>query len=1047
MPPFHRDLAPPFGLQPRGRSLSTFAGIVVWMAVTGVRVGAVESVSSGTNARSVHSDRATFFETRIRPLLAEHCFECHSADAEEPAGGLRLDHGSLIRTGGDTGPAIVVGDAKASLLMAAVRYEEGEMPPTGQLSPEAIEDLRLWIDGGAYWPDEPVPSHQSTDPFDLQKRRREHWCWQPITDPPVPTIDRHHFDGDAVRDAMDAFVIARRLEHHIDLPTATDRRKLFRRWSFDLTGLPPSPEAMWQYLADDSPSADAAAVDRMLASPDFGVRWGRHWLDLVRYAETRGHEFDDNAGEAFRYRDYVIAALNADVPYDQFLREQIAGDLMDVPRRDPSDGSNQSMVGTGFWHLGVWVHSPVDVLKDHADRLDDMIDVFGKSMMGLTIACARCHDHKFDAISTADYYALTGILRSSNFRYARYESDSHNADVAEQIQTLDRHLRDELSRVLPTTATPVIDTPPMLGPARPMPGSSGIDGAPFESVQVIDLADVPADAIGWDGHRFGCQPIMAGQWVWKAREDGSMELRCEPLGGLVSDPAWRGLKSRREGNHSSRSDLNRVARIGQNVRSPTMRILDGRVAIRVTGKGQLFACVEGHRLVRGPLHGRTIVTLDGQQDWVYMDLTDYVGCRVVFEFTPAKDAALTVRWIVDGVSGNTLQPLRELEAEQRERAGDADRALASAMKSDATVGELVDHVRRERRRLSHQIQRTSRVAMAMIDGSGWDDAVSIRGNAHSLGKPEPRHFLTAIPTATDLFGDLTERRSGRWELAQSVTDAANPLTARVVVNRIWKHLIGNGIVASPDDFGVQGSPPSHPRLLDHLASRMMREGWSIKSMVRHVALSSTYRITSDASPENVRVDPSNRWLHHRRVRRLEAEAIRDSLVWLSGDGDRTIGGPSVPVHLTDFMQGRGRPSKNGPPNGDGRRSIYLEIRRNFLSPLMTAFDAPVPSSTRGKRNGSNVPAQSLVLLNDPVVRQWTDAWSDRLGHMSTESSAEPPSIQMRIATMYEMAFGRPPSSQESSVSTRFVQEATDAESGLRELAHALINTKGFLFVR
>ncbi len=368
--------------------------IVPWLLL----LATCQHASSADNEQPT-GEQLEFFEKQVRPLFATHCYSCHSVKAEKLQAGLLMDSRASLLQGGDSGEAIVPGDVDGSLLIEAVRYESYEMPPKGKLSADDIKTLERWVEMGAPWPDEAAPTGESSaEVFDLQQRKADHWVWQPIQSPAIPEVA----DTKWPHDELDHFVLAKLEEARLTPSCDADRTALMRRLYFDLIGLPPTPEQAGKFLDDSSDGALERLVDELLASPHFGERWGRHWLDLVRYAESRGHEFDNDTPNAFQYRDYIIRALNANVPYDQLVREHIAGDLLAQPRLRPDTGINESILGTGFWFLGEWVHSPVDIRKDEADRFDNMIDVMSKTFLGVTVSCARCHDHKFDAISTAD---------------------------------------------------------------------------------------------------------------------------------------------------------------------------------------------------------------------------------------------------------------------------------------------------------------------------------------------------------------------------------------------------------------------------------------------------------------------------------------------------------------------------------------------------------------------------------------------------------------------------------------------------------------------
>lgn len=965
-----------------------------------------------------------FFERKVRPLLVEHCYSCHSADAEKLQAGLYADSRAALIHGGDSGAAIVPGDPDASLLVDAVRYDGYEMPPKGKLSDEDIATFEQWVAMDAPWPDEEPPTSNAVRlEFDLATRKADHWIWQSVQRPAIPDVRNMQWP----RSDIDRFVLAKLETQQLKPANDVERSALLRRLYFDLIGLPPTPEQAASFLADESPHAIERLVDGLLASPHFGERWARHWLDLVRYAESRGHEFDNDAPNAFRYRDYIIRALNADVPHDELVREHIAGDLIPEPRLNAESGFNESVLGTGFWFLGEWVHSPVDIRKDEADRFDNMIDVMSKTFLGVTVSCARCHDHKFDAISTADYYSLAGFLQSSDFRQVRFESLEHNGDVAEQLAAVDAKYREQLAGLFAEhgLAVPVVDRL----------------ASTFDGSIVVDYGSLPATEYRQDGFIFGAKPIQLGEPYW-SQSGEKVSLQFAESNAAINDPIWNGLKSINEKGVADRSRLGKIPRSGRTLRTPTFTLTNELVACRVRGAGHVVACVDSHRLIAGPLHGETVKPIKAGDDWVVLNLKRYLGHNVHLEFTPDAAAQLEISLVAHGLTKQQRQQADKNAATNANTLTEYSEAARQVL--DAEGKSLVDSWTAERSALRNQIQFESRLAMAMLDGTGEDDRVLIRGNSSKPGDVEPRHFLTAI--AGDGPMEI-QNGSGRLELAEAINDSANPLTARVAVNRIWHYLMGRGIVPTTDDFGVLGQRPSHPELLDYLATQFVEDGRSIKKMIRRIALSRTYQMSSQSRPEAIAVDPKNMLWHHRPPKRLEGEVIRDSLLALSGQLDATMYGQSVPVHLTAFMDGRGRPKKSGPLDGAGRRSIYTSVRRNFLSPFMLTFDTPAPFSTMGRRNVSNVPAQALILLNDPLVVEQAKKWAER-------AVGEAESAPARIDWMYQSAFARTPTDRELAVASSFLKSAS-TERGVSlddvqlwaDFAHALINTKEFIFLR
>lgn len=1193
----------------------------------------LSGVASQADDQAATPEQLDFFEKQVRPLLAKHCYQCHSVKAKRLEAKLLLDNRKGHLTGGDSGPAIVPGDADGSLLIEAVRYESYEMPPKGRLPDEDIATLVRWVNMGAPWPDEDAPTAEpDRKDFDLKKRKSEFWVWQSVIDAAAPAVE----DTAWPRNDIDRYILAGLEEAGLKPSRNADRLAILRRLHFDLIGLPPTPEAVETFLADKEAGAVERVVDTLLDSPHFGERWGRHWLDLVRYAESRGHEFDNDTPNAFQYRDYVIRALNADVPYDQFVREHIAGDLLPQPRLHPTRNFNESVLGTGFWYLGEWVHSPVDIRRDEADRFDNMLDVMSKTFLGVTVACARCHDHKFDAISTADYYSLSGFLQSSDYRQVRFESLEQNRRVADQLARVD----DKYQRQ-------ILDLLDGEGVRLPSQTSYLCD----ESI-VVNYANIPQNEFLQDGFVFGQSSRRKGLAYLQAdhptRQEETPDQRPDPsvtqrvtiarFGAAVSDPIWSGLKSITEGAVQNRSAIAKLPKSGRTLRSPTFELRHGKVSCLVDGTGHIVACVDSHRLVAGPLHKQTVVPVNAGQRWVTLNLSRYLGHRLHLEFIPAANQQMSVRIVTQGLDSEGLadldQRLAAVDRQYEDYAEAAEAILNSGAdgefeervfadfesgtydgwtvsgeafgkmpqtldtiagyqgringrgkffvnshnirpggdvhKGDSLTGTLtssefpidfdtinflvgggrhkgrtcvnlivdgravlsatgrasnqmsletwnvqpfagkkaqiqvvdghtagwgnigIDHVvfrkavparetgstsgepkrhtdaqrptrgipssaaydivhawQQEREQLASQILRTSRVAPAMLDGTGEDDRILVRGNSSKPGDVEPRHFLTAISGDSPM---PISRGSGRLELAEHINDSANPLTSRVIVNRLWHHLMGRGIVPTVDDLGFLGQRPTHPELLDHLATRFVAEGRSIKRMIRYIVLSRTWQMSSHADPGATEVDPKNLLRHHFPPRRLPGEVIRDSLLALSGRLDRTAFGPPVPIHLTSFMDGRGRPNESGPLDGSGRRSVYVAVRRNFLSPFMLTFDTPVPFSSMGRRNVSNVPAQALILLNDPLVVELSRKWGER--SIQNVSGIGREALTQRIDWMYLTGFGRHPTKEESEAATAFVMSQASHRGVTTEdpdlwasLAHILVNTKEFIFLR
>ena len=1156
--------------------LRTHSGFVI--SATLLATWAFTLGTSAALPASDPSESPEFFEKRIRPVLSEQCFKCHSSNAEKLKGGLMLDSREAILKGGDTGPAIEPGDPEKSLLIDAIRWKDKDMqmPPKKQLSPEEVACIEAWVKAGAPWPQDEGAKTAAKKVFNLQKRQQEHWCWQPLEDAPPPEVKAAAWPANAI----DHFILAKLEEKGLAPAPDADRRTLLRRVTFDIMGLPPSPEETEVFVSDTSPDALAKVVDRLLASPHYGERWARHWLDLVRYAETRGHEYDPAIPNAWQYRDYVVRALNDDLPYNQFAAEHIAGDLLS-PRLIPKTGANEAILGTGFWFLGEESHSPVDIRQDEADRMDNRLDVMGKTFLGLTIGCARCHDHKFDAISQRDYYALQGFLISSAYRQARFETLESERRIAKQLDQARAKARaavlkaeaEAIESGLPRTADLLMASRELLidPNAAPLPNATPEDAAllarwvqelrtaekdwehplhAFAKVAADAKTDDPAEfknvfspiledwqrksdaapasfapeqivadysragATPWmaDGFGFGLRPQRIGDTVFGDAPEQPL-LGIATRGAAVIDPAWKTLKVA-DGDHEY-GKLGGWDRSGRTLHTPDVTLTSETLWYLVRGSGRAYAVVNSHLLINGPLHGALLkewAATDDRWHWVEHRLPTYAGHRLHVEFSPLGTGDLAIAMAVQAdkmpplpsaPNALVLSALQDSSVNSPEAVAQATqrvfahacekmdqdelgagtghliaaggdqltsvgaRRLANEMANGAV--ELADWMVRHidlfapagsparqqlleaaepciagQNEIAAQVPPESHTAPAMFDGNGVNEFVLVRGQAKTPGAVAPRRFLEAIagPDQPEI-----KHGSGRLELARRITDPSNPLTSRVIVNRVWHHLFGRGIVPTVDNFGVLGQPPSHRELLDYLALHFMRDqGWSVKKLIREIVLSRAYQMSSqpaDAVAEQA--DPDNLLLHRMNLRRLEGEAIRDAILTVSGRFDPKLGGPSVPVHLTEFMDGRGRPVQ-GPLDGDGRRSIYIAVRRNFLQPMMLAFDTPIPFNCMGRRNISNVPAQALILMNDPFVVEQALVWVRRLPREAT--------TRQRVEQMYLAAFSRPPAESELADAESFLREQGELygsndpgdERVWADFAHVLFNVKEFIYL-
>lgn len=1116
------------------------------------------------------TSEAEFFEKKIRPALVEHCYECHSATSKKLKGGLRADGRATLLKGGDTGPAIVPGKPETSLLIAAISHRDPDlaMPPKQPKLPAAVlADFERWIREGAVWPgDEIAPAPAASDGFNLaERKRRLPWIWETPSRQNLPPVK----DSTWPRSSVDHFILARLEKDGLKPAPPAEPGLWLRRVYFALIGLPPSPEELAAFLNDRSPGAREWIVDRLLASPQFGERWARHWLDLVRYAESRGHESDFIIPNAFEYRDYVIRALNADVPYDAFVREHIAGDLLPKPRRHLERGFNESILGTGWAFLGEEIHAPVDTRQDENDRIDNRIDVMSKTFLGLTVSCARCHDHKFDAISQRDYYAIAGFFISSSQRLARFETLENEREVARQLEELKARWSINLASKIPDAQAPVLsklkdylsaateaakaetNAAPKAGarlrlPALPQPITNAIGRLAAEHsldtnilgqwtlaiLNAVNNSDdvlhplaglvcpetnVPASTNAatsefslpagarvrvdfgklaghdWfaDGVGFGLRAVRPGelQPIAPAGTNGPA-LRIATRAAAQTDPDWRDLDLS-PGVEREPTMFGNWKRDGVMLRAPKFELTSGKIYYLVRGSGRVLASVDSQRLVTGPVQTAQVRewSFKDHWHWVAHDLSEYAGHRVAIEFSPGNEFDTTIAMIVESEQppGEPSSPGQRLSNTLKERnatsvvdvAAVYQEVFTAASKSlcaegtsgraheienwlaqrpelfsgkdgewPEPVGGLLREYLKEREPLISRVQWKSRTAPAMMEGNGVDEYLLVRGKHQTPKGLVARRFLEALAGPEPI---ACAQGSGRLQLAQAMTDPQNPLLARVFVNRVWHHLFGRGIVATVDNFGWLGQRPTHPELLDDLAATFIQEDrWSLKHLLRRLVLSRTYAMSSKpADADAEQRDPENLLLHRMNLQRLEGEAIRDAMLTVSGRLDLRMYGPGVPLHPSQFVEARGLRNERGPLDGEGRRSIYIAARRNFLPMMMTAFDTPTPFTTVGRRNVSNVPGQMLFLMNDPFVHQQAEFWARRL---QTEMPGATPDERLR--QLFLAAFSREPSPTESArcmTMLREVNGTADPEPGRldswTEVCHALFGVKEFIYVR
>jgi hypothetical protein len=837
-----------------------------------------------------------FFETRVRPVLAKNCFACHGASH---MGGLQLDSREHVAKGGQDGSIVIPGDPDKSVLIQAVRrtHARFKMPPSGPLADQEIADLATWIKDGAVWPETQAPAPQ-----------KSFWSFQPVRKPEVPAVR----DAAWPKNDIDRFILAKLEQTDLHPVQPADKRALIRRATFDLLGLPPTPEEVDQFVADRTPDAFAKVVDRLLASPHYGERWGRHWLDLARYADGQlGASKDTPFPNAYRYRDWVIHAFNSDLPYDRFVKAQIAGDLMKTDRRE------EVLPGLGFYALG-----PGD---------DDSVDATGQVFLGLTTGCARCHDHKYDPIPTKDFYSLLGIFRSSEHfeyplapeaevaAYKRMKQEMDDQKIAID-DFVDKH-NIELSEML------AAKTSRYLMAAWDVMTGAGLDSATVSSEQNLDL-------------------ITLDRWIAYLRNTNR-------------DHAFLKAWDEAIATHATRDQAQKRADEFQTL---VLSVFADRHAM----EDRNYVKLGGAAGVRDEKTRQytNLESLPIEKYYLWRDLASEPYKKDFFDFK-------------GGVYYYGVKELpRMLGQEWREHLA-AMQARMAHLKHDLPLQYPFLHTLRDGKKPA-------------------DIQVRIRGDESNLGEVAPRRFLSALCN-----GEAApfHEGSGRLELAEAIATPSNPLFARVMVNRLWQWHFGHGLVRSPSNFGAMGERPTHPELLDYLAATFVERGWSVKAMQREMMLSATYQLSTRQEPANVAQDPSNRLLWRFNLRqRLDAEELRDALLAVSGKLDLSVGGPAAP--LTDENR---------------RRTVYAEIGRTKLNPVLALFDFPNPNMTAEQRMATVGPMQRLYFMNNGFVSAQAKALADRLASAANDD-------QERIAAAYRLLFGRAPTDGEIAMGREFLEK-------------------------
>ena len=983
---------------------------------------AIALADEGNTKKAASVAGIEFFEQQIAPILKRRCYECHSHKSGKAKGGLVLDSRHGWKKGGGEGPAIVPGKPGESLLIEAVRYEGYQMPPDKKLPTSEIALLEKWVAMGA-----PDPRKSKAPKVDPEKL----WALQRIENPAVPTVK----DAKWPQDDLDSFILARLEGEGLRPSGDADRYTLLRRVTFDLTGLPPTPEEIAAFINDKSERAYETVVDRLLNSAGFGDHWARHWFDLSCYADLADIQGNVLIRDAWRYRDYVIGAFNSDKPLDQFIHEQIAGDLLPY---ENVEQQREQIIATGYLAIGPWTLQNYIKGQLTADVVDHQIDRIGRTFLAQTISCARCHDHKFDPIPTADYYALAGIFHSTlttsydgpgvwsqithvtlpELPGAAAEFERLSQEISQQQQ----RLRVELAELQRHDEKRRFAKKAVNDQANALTLKSGISANDAGRQYRVSFAAGPT--------------VWAGATQATTRQDGLL------LQVLRKDGTVLAYHVHRPHAWSGKADAQQF--------SAALFVYNG------DGSGDVTLHITSSDYTGrfgGAIDDLTIVE-SGISRVVFAE--DFDKCQLGSIKGKQAGTGLPVyaKCSFPGWTGNGINHSHVVDIGKRDKPNIALQifsgpAIASANPRLAEIDHELDSL--TNRLESARPGRTRALAVKDIE-TPRDGPIYRRGDFQSPGDIVPRGFVSAVSVSKR--HEIPAKTSGRLQLAQWLTDRENPLTSRVVVNRVWHHLFGQGLVRTVDYFGVHGETPSHPELLDFLAVRLREaDQWSLKTTVRRLVMSRTYRMASSHNATAVEIDPDNRLLWQMPRRRLTAESIRDAMLAASGELDPGRGGPSLGLELKDNIRGAG--GNVNPANWGGQIADYIKNRRSVYLPLkrerpvgeleiLSAFDFPHPSEITGTRPNTTVATQALFLLNSPFVKYQASKLAERL------TKEEPDDEQARLNRLYLLTISRTASSEEIETATIFLDQCARDLKGERsaawiQLCHAVMGSNNFLF--
>lgn len=977
-----------------------------------------------------------FFEKKIRPVLVQHCYACHSEEARKNKklrGGLLLDTRDGVLKGGDSGPALVPGKVKDGHLLAALRYDgDVKMPPNRQLSDEVVADFTRWVEIGLPDPRTGSVSVATKNVLDPEQGR-QYWAFRPFAKSEPPSIA-----GDAwSRTPVDRFILARLKEKGLTPNAPVDRVKLIRRASYDLLGLPPSPAEIDAFVNDPAPDAYEKLLDRLLESPHYGERWARHWLDVVRYAESGGYEFDKDRPGAYHYRDFIIKALNQDLPFDEFVRLQLAGDHL-------RPGDYFATSATGFLVAGPFPGQTTAKTREliRYNHLDDMISTLGTSMLGLSLGCCRCHDHKYDPLPQKDYYRLVATLGRTDSADVKLDPQPEATRRAQGefakahapfVASRERFEKETLPtrteawwatyRSLPAPGWLILDPSEVTGATaqRPGDGSVLVKGKTGKNEVYTVITRTGQKAI--TGLRLDVLPDASLPKHGPGRGAAGdfllteVALSAMPLDNPKATPTIVKLKAARASSEAKGAPL--TATLDANKKSGWSPAETGKEASAVYeidgnvgfAAGTLLTLTlkfegDGASLGRFRVAFATDKKSPAQDDPLALQHAWELHALLAAEAGKVtdKNRSAVSRWF-RAFDADTEKVLADEETHAKK---EPQPPLVTVFAATSGRGGDVFHLTRG------EVERKNgkadpgflQVLMAAGDRDRhWLGSGESGATASPAGPKLPKGGRVVVPTMVASAGKSIP--GPRVALAEWITDAdagAGPLLARVIVNRLWQHHLGRGLVATPNDFGVQGEPPTHPELLDWLAADFIHGGWKLKRLHKLILTSAVYQESGELTAAGTKSDPQNRLCWRHPARRLEAEAIRDALLAVGGNLDRTVHGPAVA-------------DANSP-----RRSIYLRVKRSQLVPMMQMFDAPEAIQSIGERSTTTVPTQSLALMNSPFARAQADKLAKRVRSLGGD-------VEPAINEAYRVVLGRLPTDAERERMTAFVQRQAELYDG------------------